>query len=96
MTNQFEPIKASLARQLRRQGLSAVAEAAYVCEAANQLAEGRFEAIRWQAGRLTVVTKNSVIAHELSFVREELIRTLREKLGWRKDQPLSMIIQVRP
>jgi hypothetical protein len=92
----FESIGKGLYRQLQRKGLSQAAEAAYVCAMANQLAAGRFEAVRWQAGRLTIVAPNSLVAHELGFAKLDLIKDLKAKLHWTESTPLSISIRVRP
>jgi len=100
MNPQFEPIRQTVARQLARRGLGPVAEAAFVCAAANELAEGRFEAIRWRGGRLSIVAANSLVAHELTFLKADLIRALRQKigahLGWNEQTPVRLLIRVRP
>lgn len=94
--SQLEPIGESFARGLRRHGLSAAVEAAFICTKANELAQGRFEATRWQRGRLTLVAHNPLIAHELTFVEHELTAALRQKLGWSEERPLRLLIRVRP
>ena len=97
---QFEPIGESLARHLRRRGLGAAAEAAFVCAAANLQAGGLFDAVRWQGGRLTLLVRSSLVAHELEFELENLAKFLRAKigsqLGWNEQTPVSIVIRVRP
>lgn len=97
---QFESIGDGVARQLRRRGLGAAAEAAFVCAAANELAGGRFEAIRWRDGRLTIVARTSLVAHELVFEEADFIEALRAKigvsLGWSTQTDIQMTIRVRP
>ena len=95
-SDSFESIGRGLFRQLQRKGLSGAAEAAYICAMANQLANGRFEAVRWQAGRLTILAPNSLLAHELGFAKLDLIKDLKVKLRWAESAPLSIIIRVRP
>ena len=94
--SRFEPIREGIARQLARRGLGPVAEAARVCAVANQLARGRFEAIRWRGGRLVVVVPNSVAAQELTFLEVEITETLRQNLGWGANRQLRLVIRIQP
>lgn len=55
--------------------------AARVCEAARELADGRFAIISFKGGLLTVGVSNSSEAAELQMSSSQFIESVNEKLG---------------
>jgi len=86
-----ESIGASLARRLRAMGMSKPAEAAFICQQADTLAAGRYQAVIYRNNTLTLRATNSIIAHELRLGVDELRRHLHAKLGW----PAERVLRIR-
>lgn len=76
-----EHVKTSLSRHLARQGLGKIAAAAWLCNEADKVAKGRFRAIKFRNGTLTVAVPDSLQAYELREHRQEVIEELRRALG---------------
>lgn len=88
-------IKHGLEQSLVRQGLGRVAGAAWLCQQANQMAKGRFRAVTFRDGTLTVRVPDSLLAYELRGRRDEVIRELREILGERAPSLKRLRVVIR-
>lgn len=86
-----ESIGASLARRLRAMGMGRPAEAAFICQQADTLAAGRFQAIMYRNNTLTLRAINAIVAHELRMGVDELQREIHTKLGW----PAERVLRIR-
>lgn len=69
-----------LNKRLNKLGLNKELQAAYILSQANSLADGRFEAVRFSHGVLTVNCPNSIAAAELQFETQSLIAKINDKI----------------
>ena len=84
-----------LSRRLNQTGLRRIASAAYVCVVANELAKGRYEALKFQDGVLTVRATNAIVAQELRMELAQLSTELRLRLHLSDDKKFEIRITLR-
>lgn len=90
-----ESIEATLRRRLNQCGLRRVAEAARVCAAADELAAGRYRAIRYQDGTLWLHVPHAVALAELVPEVETLSREITRRLNQPAAQPIRIKLTLR-
>ncbi|MDO8513630.1 MAG: DUF721 domain-containing protein [bacterium] len=66
--------------RINQLGLSSQLKAAYIVSQANLLAKGRFEAIHFTGGVLTVNCPSSMAAQQLRFSSQAILETINEKI----------------
>lgn len=71
----FKPIS-QIIKKTTATGLSRSIDAAVVLAKATQIAAGRFEAVRYRNGRLTIVAPSPVAAQDLVLRKEAIITEL--------------------
>lgn len=91
---QPESIGEILARRLRQSGLEGPVRAAQICALANTESQGRYQAIRFRDGTLTLRAANSIVAHELRLAAGELAAKLKNRLGWPSEYKLRVRVIV--
>ncbi len=69
-----------LSKRMNKLGLNNEFQAAYVLSQANALADGRFEAVRFLHGNLTLSCPSSIAAQEIKFIEKDLINKINEKI----------------
>ncbi len=89
----MEHINKDLAKRLHQRSLSTTATAAYVCHVANQHANGRYRAVSYRAGLLTIAAPTSGTAQNLRFDQGALLSQLATAT---KQPELRLRIVVRP
>lgn len=77
----FKKINQLLPKQLHQKNLHNLAQAAYVCHLADQLAKGRYNAISFKNGVLTLGVKNNFEAIALQSEQMLIILEINKKLG---------------
>lgn len=87
----MEHIKADLVKRLNQRSLGALATAAHICHVANQWAAGRFVAVSFHNGVLTLAAPSSGAAHNLRLG----VSALTEELSTATKQQLRLRIIVR-
>jgi predicted nucleic acid-binding Zn ribbon protein len=77
----MQPIKDLLSQAMRRYGLNLEITAAHICEIASQTGQGKFQALSFREGVLTVNVINAVQATELQIQKQQLIKEINQKIG---------------
>ena len=77
----MDHINASLKIRLNQKSLATTATAAYVCHAANELSSGRYQAVSFKDGMLTLAAPSSAAAQDLKYQTEELLTQINNKLN---------------
>ncbi len=88
--NQSESMGEIVRRRLGSKGLHQVAYAAQICFIANELAAGRYEAVRYREGVLTLRASNAVVLDELTLDAHQLTQTIKHRLGWSVEKSLRI------
>lgn len=93
-TQDAESIGDILARRLRQSGLAEPVRAAQICAIADAVSDGRWQAVCFRDGTLTIRASNAIAAHELRLVREQLVTELKKRFGWSENQTLRIRVVV--
>lgn len=76
----MDSLDSLLSKRLNKLGLSKELQAAYIVSQANIIANGRFTAIRFARGILTISCPNSITANEIRYDSEKIINEINEKI----------------
>ena len=74
----MDHLKTDLIKRLNQRSLATTATAAYVCHIANQQAKGRFRAVSFRNGVLTLAAPTAGAAQNLRLSQSALTTTLQE------------------
>lgn len=77
----MEPIGNLLPKRLNKLNLQKPAQAAQVVSLANELSKGRFQAVSFTRGLLTVSCPNSIVAQEIQMSSHKLIAEINSRLS---------------
>lgn len=76
----MDPLDNLLTNRINKLGLSKELQAAYVLSKANTLADGRFQAVRYSRGILTLRCTTSIAAQELKFQEKNLLDQINQEI----------------
>ena len=74
----MEHIRTDLAKRLNQRSLAITATAAYICHVANQQANGRYTAVSFRNGTLTLAAPTAGAAQNLRLSQSALTTTLQQ------------------
>jgi len=87
----MDSIKHDLTKRLNARSLATTATAAYICHVANERSQGRYVAVSYRNGILTLAAPTAGAAQNLKFQQKELSAELSAAIR----QPLKLRIIVR-
>jgi len=88
----MDHISGSLNKRLTQRSLSTTANAAYVCHKANELSQGRYQALSFREGVLMLAAPSSGAAQNLRFVTSELLESLNSALTAPTIQKIRIVV----
>lgn len=89
----FHKIDKIVKKQLNKVNLENIAQAAYVCYRANEIAQGRFQALSFRQGVLEIALKNNLEMLEIQAEQPKIIQTINQAL--KKDLVKKLRYRVR-